>query len=123
MLTALTESEERSVRAAIRRGIAILQRRGPRSWKKKLSLQKLRLYSADHCVLGQVYGDQVPASDSYGSGFEIGLEKLNIRRAERYAFETPRFQREGSWIGAGLDQPLFNKLWREELKKVGVKPR
>jgi len=22
-----------------------------------------------------------------------------------------------------LDQPLFNKLWREELKKVGVKPR
>jgi hypothetical protein len=116
MLTALTASEERSVRAAIRRGINLLQRRGPRSWKKKLSLQKLRLYSADHCVLGQVYADQVPASDSYGSGFEIGLEKLNIRRAERYAFETP-------WIRAGLDQPLFNKLWREELKKVGVKPR
>lgn len=54
----------------VQRGIKFLDSKGPEGWRELLNLETLDLSSTHSCVLGQLYGGDVPAEDAgWVSGF------------------------------------------------------
>ena len=52
------------------RGIALLDKHGPKDWRKKIDCDLLNLESCHNCVLGQLFGD-------YGDGLLTLQTRVN----------------------------------------------
>lgn len=82
----------------VRRGVELLNEKGPEDWPYKLDLRKLNLTSIFNCVVGQLYG-------GYGRGaVELGI---SASQAEKMGFLHP----------PGVYRAGLRSEWRRQVKK------
>lgn len=87
-------TREEVYRNSIRKGIRLLDERGPEDWRGQINLNELNIGCSYSCVLGQVYG-------YYGTGMDsLGIYGWN---AKTYGFDTPFSHRS------------LTRYWKDEL--------
>jgi hypothetical protein len=88
-------------RERVKRGIKLLDEKVP-SWRDRISCTELDLANADHCILGQVYKNDVKAGYYYALDVVPELTKDD---GEKYGFKADSYH----------GYVLLDQLWRKKL--------
>lgn len=101
---------EDMIRERVRRGIAMLDNKGPRDWRYKIDLGTLDMISSKRCVLGQVYGF-----------LGYGLNELGMKTLHAW-MDDPKWREvcdHGFALLSGdpVDFGRLTEIWREELER------
>jgi hypothetical protein len=97
---------DRDVKARVLKGIQLLEERYGPDWADHIDLDLLDLSSAQFCVLGQLYNDQIDedwGDDDYTAGCRI----LDVQD-ENYGFTV--FGDDSEW-------EQLDVAWSEEIRK------
>lgn len=94
-----------TVRERVRRGIAWLNDRA-HGWRRKVVVKDLDLSNPCGCVLGQIEVEDA-GGDYYRFCHENGLDE---QQAVRLGFES----------GQTVRYPTLTRIWKEELRKIGM---
>lgn len=114
-----------TVRERVARGVALLDERGPESWRDKIDPARLNVASGLDCVLGQVFGDYITGRQAMGltgDEWQYGFDAASPPRRELPA-GNPIAQFEECLAGAvaiRLDYLDLAREWREELRPALV---
>lgn len=99
-----TKKPERPFQTNVRKGIAFLNRNGPTNWRSRIDIDRLDIEDTVNCILGQVYGDYMAATNEPGLG-DPGQRAALGFTVDRYDIER---------------LPELTGEWKRQLKR---KPR
>ena len=102
---------KKTLTTRVRRGIQFLDKKYGKKWRKKIDLKELDLNKPKSCILGQT------DSDYYSHSRALGLVSDNDAAELGFLISDA----EGRSIGYFTAFDRLTKVWKTELRKLGIK--